>query len=131
MGKLIVFEGTDGCGKSVLSKSIAEKLKAYWTFEPYGSPHDHEHSLNKVCWVLRQLTLDKRYACMTSDARELLLLANRSIHHQLIKEKIKDTHVVCDRSWISGIIYKTFSSPKSSRLTNHLLICITQNCIKG
>ena len=75
------IEGNEGSGKSVLSKKLAEKMGAVLTYEPNGE--------TDILKTLRSLALTQNPE-MTDMGRELLLLANRSIHnHNFIKPLIE------------------------------------------
>jgi len=109
---LIVVEGPDGSGKTILSKLLAKKLSAYWTFEPFGLHLDLPTTENsKICNSLRELCLNKTNAPYLSEtSRELLMLANRSIHTNYLKD-LKTKKIVSDRSWISGLVYNSVNTP--------------------
>jgi thymidylate kinase len=119
--KLIVFEGVDGCGKSTLSKLISLRAQAYWTFEPLGIEKDCGYiipSEEYICNHLRTFVLDKSHSKFVPPiSKELLLLANRGIHHLKIKEMLQICNVVSDRSWISGYVYKQVATPEFDSLT--------------
>jgi dTMP kinase len=110
MSWYIVIKGDDGVGKSTLAKLLAERINAYYTFEPYGGSGMQDPRYDE-CTLLRSLALDSKYKNMTPIARELIMLANRSIHQELLKSKLLTTTVVSDRSYISGLIYRKISSP--------------------
>jgi len=92
------FEGNEGTGKTVLSKSFAEICSATWTYEPNAETEDLKY--------LRELALDGSKP-MTKYAREACLLANRSIHHKtMVKPLLNNLDtVVTDRSILSGMVY--------------------------
>lgn len=107
-GKLIVFEGGDGSGKTTLSKNYAAHIGADWQYEPYGQ--------TEVTKTLRHICLDLAFKEELSDcfAREYLMFANRSISLKDIKKKLdagKD--VVCDRSFVSGMVYAKVAADTS------------------
>ena len=92
----IVFEGIDGSGKTTQSKLLAEKLNAYWTYEPSDS------SVGKFIRDILSGNVkvdDKTLA--------LLFAADRVEHTKLIKQKLKDGDVVCDRYLYSSIAYQS------------------------
>lgn len=92
------FCGNEGTGKTVLSKSFSDIINGYWTYEPNG-----ETFLLKTL-RMSALTRDPE---MTVMGREMLLLANRSIHHAGLVDKIINNggSVVTDRSFFSGMVY--------------------------
>jgi thymidylate kinase len=90
----IIFEGADGVGKSSLAKSYAEYINAKYTYEPFGYSDEVAG--------LRKLALTKNVPFL---AREYLLLANRDIGYQDLKLWLATSHVVSDRSFVSGMVY--------------------------
>jgi len=92
------FEGNEGTGKTVMSKSFAEMCSAIWTYEPNAETEELK--------TLRELALNSNKQ-ITESAREMCLLSNRSIHHKIHVNPIlgcKDT-IVTDRSILSGMVY--------------------------
>lgn len=96
--KVLTIEGNEGTGKTVLSKAFAEKIGAYWTHEPNGE--------TEMLKSLRKLALTQNPE-LTDRAREMLMMANRSIHNKNIIEPLinKNIPVVSDRSFFSGMVY--------------------------
>jgi thymidylate kinase len=95
----IVIEGLDGCGKSTLCKEIAMLTDFALTYEPYGGDDLPE------CKALRKMALSKD-SKITANAREAMLLANRSIHFEyLVRPLLETGSVISDRSFISGLAY--------------------------
>lgn len=92
------FEGNEGTGKTVLSKSFAEMCNATWTYEPNAETEELK--------TLRELALNSSKN-ITKYARELCLLANRSIHHKIHVNPLISSKaaVVTDRSFLSGMVY--------------------------
>lgn len=101
-GKYIIFEGSEGVGKSKLALKMAQHLDAEYTFEPYrGDPLP-------LCSKIFQICCSKNtYADMTTTAREMLLLAGREISQGRFVTPVLDSgrSVVSDRSYISGLVY--------------------------
>ncbi len=96
----IVFEGSDGTGKTTLSKACAKSWDYEWVFEPDAT--------NEVTKQLREFVLNKRLSSIVNDsARELMLLASRAISTARVKSILGewDTPVVSDRSFLSGMVY--------------------------
>lgn len=101
-GKLIVVEGIDGAGKTVISKGIAEGLKnrgfnVIWSCEPtFDSPYAS---------ILRE-----KLKSGTKDQRELkkLFLEDRKWHvANLIIPKLEEGYiVVLDRYYLSTVTYQ-------------------------
>jgi dTMP kinase len=99
----IAFEGPDGSGKSTLSKAFAQHIDAFWTYEPNGQ--------TEVTKLLRTICLDSKWSSeLTAISREYLLLANRSISLNTVREKLQSQIVVTDRSFLSGLVYAKVAS---------------------
>lgn len=92
------FEGNEGTGKTFLSKAFAENLNAFWTYEPNGE--------TEILKNLRSLALTQNPE-MTIKAREMLMMANRSIHNKRVIELLLNNQnsIVTDRSFFSGMVY--------------------------
>jgi dTMP kinase len=92
----IVFEGIDGSGKTTQSKLLAKKLNAYWTYEPSDS---------NVGKFIREILSGN----IKVDDKTLALLfaADRIEHTKLIKQRLKERDVVCDRYLYSSIAYQS------------------------
>jgi thymidylate kinase len=96
--KYWAFEGSDGTGKTTLSKVFAEQCNSFWTYEPNAELEELK--------TLRQLALTDN-PHLTPMSRECLQLANRSIHQKvnvipMLENKVT---VVTDRSFLSGMVY--------------------------
>lgn len=96
MAGLVVLEGIDGCGKSSVSKLVAEKLgkRAVLTREPTDS------------WIGRAVRDgDEKKVSPYTDA--LLFMADRSAHTIDIKRQVKQGKlVICDRYYHSTVAYQ-------------------------
>ncbi|ACV24486.1 dTMP kinase [Methanocaldococcus fervens] len=92
----IVFEGIDGSGKTTQSKLLAEKIKAFWTYEPSNS--DVGKFIREI--LSGNIKVDDKTLA-------LLFAADRVEHTKLIKEKLKEKDVVCDRYLYSSIAYQS------------------------
>ena len=92
------FCGNEGTGKTVLSKAFAEQCNAFWTYEPNAGTEE----LN----TLRELALNKNKN-ITKYAREMCLLANRSIHQKINVCPVLSSleTVITDRCFLSGMVY--------------------------
>jgi dTMP kinase len=99
-GRLIVFEGIDGCGKSTQVRRVAASRGAVATFEPGDT------SLGAA---LRTVVLDPAIA-MTPLAEVLVMVADRAQHlAEVIEPAIAvGTDVVCDRFSGSTLAYQGF-----------------------
>lgn len=95
----IAVEGPDGSGKSTFAKALAQHLNGFLMCEPYNG--------TEVTSALRKFALDQSHKVeVNAEAREYLMLANRSISTKIVLEKIKSNiPVVSDRSMISGMVY--------------------------
>lgn len=100
-GKLVVFEGGEGSGKSTQAKLLLERLQkegtqVIYTKEPGGTP---------VADKIREIFLYQNTEPVVPKTELFLLLASRAQHvHQKIAPALKDgTHVLCDR--FSGSTY--------------------------
>lgn len=106
MGKFIVFEGVEGCGKSYQSKVVHRKLLAggfasLWTYEPGGTPLG-----NKVRIILKQ----KHQYNITPETELFLFSACRAqLVQNVIQPALKKGHVVvCDRFFASTVAYQGY-----------------------
>jgi len=91
----ILFEGIDTCGKStqieLIKKSYPEIIT---TYEPGGT------SFGKRA---REILLEDSLA--SKRAELLLFIADRAEHYEEVVEPNKDSIVISDRGFISGIAY--------------------------
>lgn len=89
---LIVFEGIDGCGKTTLSKKLAQILGFKWTREPTFSSEEAD-----------ALNLGSK-----NDIQREIEFAIDRIRHL---DTLLDQNIVCDRYIWSGLAYcKTYNS---------------------
>ncbi len=103
-GKFIVFEGTDGSGKSTQMKMLGKYLKAkgisvYGTHEPTDSPFG---ALLRACLTGRVETDERAIAA--------LFAADRIDHitnsvNGIMKKLEEGTTVLCDRYYFSSFAY--------------------------
>lgn len=108
-GKLFVFEGGEGCGKSTQAKLLAEYLQtinqpAILTKEPGGDEF--------YCQRIRQVILSKFTDSTLSPLAELLLfLADRAQHvqHTILPALQAGQIVVCDRYQASTYAYQVYA----------------------
>lgn len=105
--RYIAFEGADGTGKTTLSQALADRLNAFWTYEPNG-----EGQINRN---LRSYCLDPIHKeAMNWRAREYLLLATRALSTLKVKNALdKCQTVITDRSIVSGMVYANVASGMS------------------
>jgi dTMP kinase len=100
-GRLIVFEGGEGSGKSTQAALLAERLHAVLTRQPGGT------SLGAA---IRALLLDPAGPPIDARAEALLMAADRAQHvADVIRPALESGRdVVCDRYAHSSIAYQGF-----------------------
>jgi dTMP kinase len=106
-GRLITFEGTEGCGKSTQVRLLTERLKSLGhrvrnLREPGGTPIGEE--------IRHTLKHSHNNAAMTAEAELLLMNASRA---QLVREIIRPALaegeiIICDRFYDSTTAYQGF-----------------------
>lgn len=102
-GKLIVFEGVDGCGKSTQIKYayknlIKQGLKVYITREPGGTIVGEE--------IRKILKGNIKYS---KETEAYLFAAIRCEHNILINKMIDDGYIVlCDRHVYSSYVFQDY-----------------------
>jgi thymidylate kinase len=102
--RYIAVEGNEGTGKTVLSKALAERIGAVWTYEPNEETAELK--------AIEKLALKTKG--ITNTSREFLLLANRSNHHDKIVNPLIESGktLVTDRSFFSGMVYANIQTYK-------------------
>ena len=91
----ILFEGIDTCGKSTQIELIKKRYpEIITTYEPGGT------SFGKRA---REILLEDSLA--SKRAELLLFIADRAEHYEEVVEPNKDSIVISDRGFISGIAY--------------------------
>lgn len=95
-GNFIVVEGADGSGTTTQAEKLAEKLGAFYTYEPSG---------NKVGEKVDELISSGEYS---TEAIALSFAADRMVHlEEEIIPKLKEGRtVVCDRYYHSSLVYQ-------------------------
>lgn len=99
MGRFVVFEGGEGCGKSTQARLLAERWGAVFTFEPGGTP---------VGAQLREILLSPETGDLEPRAEALLMAADRA-HHVATKIRpalLRGRDVVSDRFVGSSLAYQ-------------------------
>lgn len=106
MGTFITFEGTEGSGKSTVSKAVFEHFKALGydvmlTREPGGID---------ISESIRDIILDTKHHTMDDRTEALLYAASRRQHliEKVIPALAKGTLVLCDRYVDSSIAYQGY-----------------------
>ena len=99
-GRLVAFEGGEGCGKSTQARLLADDLGAVLTFEPGGTP---------LGAAIRSLVLDPGRA-VDVRAEALLMAADRAQHVADVIRPALDAgrDVVTDRFIGSSLAYQGF-----------------------
>lgn len=100
-GRLIVFEGGEGSGKSTQAQLLADELGALLTREPGGT---------RIGERVRQILLNRRVGRLDARTELMLMLAARAQH---VAEYIRPTldrgrDVVCDRFSPSTLAYQGY-----------------------
>jgi len=97
--RFIVFEGTDGSGKSTQAGLLAERIGALLTRQPGGTA---------LGVALRRILLDGETGELADRAEALLMAADRAQHAaELIHPTLRSgRHVVCDRYIGSSVAYQ-------------------------
>ncbi len=100
-GWFIVFEGTDGSGKSTQAELLARRTGALLTRQPGGT---------RLGEVLRDVTLGGSAGEITDRAEALLMAADRAQHvESVIRPALSEGRVVvCDRYLGSSVAYQGF-----------------------
>ncbi len=105
-GRLIVFEGVDGSGKSTqlaaLGRAlVARGLRVVTSREPGGTP---------VGEAIRNVVLDKTFSDMSARTELLLYLASRVEHvEQVIRPALEQGSIVlCDRFSDATLAYQAY-----------------------
>jgi dTMP kinase len=100
-GHYIVFEGSEGCGKSTHAARLAVELDAVLTRETGGT---------RIGGLIRSILHDNANTELTARAEALLIAGDRAQHIAEIVEPAlaSGRHVVSDRSVYSSLAYQSF-----------------------
>jgi dTMP kinase len=100
-GRLIVFEGIDGCGKSTQASLLAASTGSVLTREPGATA---------VGAALRSLLLDSAGPALSLRTEALLMAADRAEHvEQILRPALENgSWIVCDRFNASTLAYQGF-----------------------
>lgn len=93
---LIVLEGLDCSGKSTISAILKKRIEPCTL---YGFP-DRNTEIGKL--IDRFL---KKEIHFSPHALHLLYSANRYEKEDALKQALENSHVICDRYWLSGAVY--------------------------
>ncbi|MBC8258435.1 MAG: dTMP kinase [SAR324 cluster bacterium] len=105
-GKLITFEGLDGCGKS----TQLDKTKKWLTRQGYDVFTTREPGGTKIGQQIRKILLNPEHKELQAESELLLYLADRiqHIHEVIIPAKAAGKIVLCDRFHDSTVAYQGF-----------------------
>ncbi len=125
LGKFIVFEGPDGCGKTTQLKLIYQYIReqlaqeVIMTKEPGGT---------EISQKIREILLDPANDDLEDLAELLLYSASRAQHvKQLIKPNLAEgIHVLCDRFVDSTIAYQGYGRGLDIDLIKQLNVMSTE-----
>lgn len=103
-GKLIVFEGPDGSGKTTILKNVNQKL----TEQGYDIRVVREPGGTEISEKIREIIIDNDNINMAPKTESLLFAASRA---QLVEEKIRPglengEIILCDRFVLSSLLYQ-------------------------
>jgi dTMP kinase len=100
-GRYIVFEGSEGCGKSTHAARLAADLDAVLTRETGGT---------RIGGLVRDILHDTANTELTARAEALLIAGDRAQHvAEVIAPAIASgRHVVSDRSVYSSLAYQSY-----------------------
>lgn len=103
-GKLIVFEGPDGSGKTTILKNVNQKL----TEQGYNIRVVREPGGTEISEKIREIIIDNDNINMDAKTESLLFAASRA---QLVEEKIRPglengEIILCDRFVLSSLLYQ-------------------------
>lgn len=100
-GRLIAFEGGEGCGKSTQAARLAARLDALLTREPGGTPLGER---------VRSVVLDPASGKVDARAEALLMAAARAQHvaEVIAPALARGQHVVTDRYIGSSLAYQGY-----------------------
>jgi len=101
LGRFIVFEGGEGCGKSTQAALLAERLGADLTREPGGT---------RLAEEIRELLLHSVDYAIDDRTELLLMVAARAQHvnERIAPQLLAGKHVVCDRFSGSTLAYQGY-----------------------
>jgi thymidylate kinase len=108
IGKLFVFEGPDGCGKTALSRAFAENLKAAGIDAEWVSfPGQEPGTLGKHVYEIHHDASTFGVKAVNPTSLQLLHIAAHidAIETRIIPALKKGRYVVLDRFWWSTLVY--------------------------
>ena len=123
-GRLITFEGLDGCGKT----TQLEKAKDWLTEQGYDVLKTRQPGGTKIGRQIRSILLDPEHEELQPESELLLYLSDRIQHIQeiIIPAKANGKIVLCDRFHDSTIAYQGYGRG----LNLNSIESVVANCIK-
>lgn len=124
-GKLIVFEGVDGCGKTTLSRALAEHLnKLGIRCDWFSFPGGEEGTLGRQVHDIHHNRLGALTEAISPTSLQLLhIAAHIDAIEQRILPALKQGHlVVLDRFWWSTLVYGIVAGANQASLQRMIQI---------
>jgi thymidylate kinase len=119
IGKLFVFEGPDGCGKSTLSRIFSDKLRAIGEkCQWFAFPGREAGTLGKHVYEIHHNRFPSKIKRIHPASIQLLHIAAHidAIERSIIPALQAGSHVVLDRYWWSTLVYGAISGVASDSL---------------
>ena len=123
-GRLITFEGLDGCGKT----TQLEKAKDWLTEQGYDVLKTRQPGGTKIGRKIRSILLDPEHEELQPESELLLYLSDRIQHIQetIIPAKVTGKIVLCDRFHDSTVAYQGYGRG----LNLNSIESVVAHCIK-
>jgi thymidylate kinase len=124
-GKLFVFEGVDGSGKTTLSRALAEYLKnSSFSCDWFSFPGCEDGTLGKQVYDIHHDRLGVRAATINPTSLQLLHIAAHidAMHRRILPALRQGRIVVLDRYWWSTLVYGTVAGADVSALKSMIKI---------
>jgi len=124
-GRLVTFEGLDGCGKSTQIRLLAAKLSSA------GIPflETREPGVTMIGEEIRRLVLSCDYGKINTNTELLLFFANRAQHYaEVLKPSLaRGKIVICDRFIDTTIAYQGYAREIDFAIIEYLHKLTTDN----
>ncbi len=117
-GKLITFEGCDGCGKSTQLALLSE----YLTKNGIAHVFTREPGGGKISEAIRDILLSGKNMEMTDECEALLYAAARVQHlHDKVEPALSEGKlVICDRYVDSSLAYQAYARGLGERFVSEI-----------